>query len=88
MNAGIFYRRYIKGYASSKLSKSKLKYPPREIREVFGKNSINSRTDPFFSSLERKLIRGVKGLDLGDRARVQLIGTDVERGFIDFTRAG
>ena len=30
-----------------------------------------------------------EGLDVGDRVRVrvQLIGTDVERGFIDFARA-
>ncbi|MGA2468536.1 MAG: hypothetical protein ABSH06_29865 [Thermodesulfobacteriota bacterium] len=25
-------------------------------------------------------------MDVGDRVRVQLIGTDVERGFIDFAR--
>ncbi len=29
-----------------------------------------------------------EGLDLGDRVRVELIGTDVERGFIEFARAG
>jgi hypothetical protein len=32
--------------------------------------------------------RGFEGLDVGDRVRVELIGTDVERGFIDFARAG
>ena len=48
MNAGIPYRRCIKGYARSKLSKSKLGYHRRKIREVFGKNVINSRTAPFF----------------------------------------
>jgi exoribonuclease-2 len=37
---------------------------------------------------EGKLIRGVEGLDVGDRVRVELRGTDVERGFIDFVRAG
>jgi exoribonuclease-2 len=37
---------------------------------------------------EGKLIRGFEALDVGDRARVELIGTDVERGFIDFARAG
>jgi len=36
----------------------------------------------------RKVIRGFEGLDVGDRVRVELIGTDVERGFIDFARAG
>jgi exoribonuclease-2 len=37
---------------------------------------------------EGKLIRGFEGLEVGDRVRVELIGTDVERGFIDFARAG
>jgi len=38
--------------------------------------------------MEGKLIRGFEGLDVGDRVRVELTGTDVERGFIDFVRAG
>jgi exoribonuclease-2 len=38
--------------------------------------------------VEGKLVRGFEGLDIGDRVRVQLISTDVERGFIDFRRAG
>jgi len=29
-----------------------------------------------------------EGLDVGDRVPVDLIGTDVKRGFIDFARAG
>ena len=37
---------------------------------------------------EGKLVRGFQGLDVGDRARVQLVRTDVERGFIDFARSG
>jgi exoribonuclease-2 len=36
---------------------------------------------------EGKLIQGFEGLDVGDRVRVKLIRTDVERGFIDFARA-
>jgi RNase II-type exonuclease len=32
------------------------------------------------------LIRGVEGLDVGGRVRVELVDTDVERGFIDFAR--
>jgi ribonuclease R len=36
--------------------------------------------------MEGKLIRGFEGLDVGDRVRVKLVGTDVERGFIDFAR--
>jgi len=38
--------------------------------------------------VEGKLVNGFQGLDVGDRARVQLIETDVERGFIDFKRVG
>jgi VacB/RNase II family 3'-5' exoribonuclease len=42
----------------------------------------------FHPPVEGKVMRGFEGLDVGDRVRVQLIGTDVERGFIDFARAG
>jgi hypothetical protein len=38
--------------------------------------------------VEGKLIQGFEGLDVGDRVRVQRIGDDVERGFIDSARAG
>ena len=31
-------------------------------------------------------MRGFEGFDVGDRVRVELIGTDVEPGFIDFAR--
>ncbi len=37
--------------------------------------------------VEGRLERGFEGLDVGDRVRVRLISTDVERGFIDFARA-
>ncbi|HET6323089.1 MAG TPA: RNB domain-containing ribonuclease [Planctomycetaceae bacterium] len=37
---------------------------------------------------EGKLMSGQKGLKVGDRVRVQLTGTNVERGFIDFIRVG
>jgi exoribonuclease-2 len=36
--------------------------------------------------VEGKVVRGAKGLDVGDRVRVELLQTDVERGFIDFAR--
>ena len=36
---------------------------------------------------EGKVVRGFQGLDVGDRVRVELVHTDVERGFIDFARA-
>ncbi len=35
---------------------------------------------------EGRLERGSQGLDVGDKLRVKLIHTDVERGFIDFAR--
>ena len=35
--------------------------------------------------VEGKLVRGFEGLDVGDRVHVNLIRTDVEQGFIDFT---
>jgi len=39
-------------------------------------------------SAEGKIVRGYEGVDVGDRIRVQLLATDVERGFIDFVRVG
>ena len=38
--------------------------------------------------IEGKLMHGFEGLDVGDRIRVQLISTNVERGFIDFKKVG
>ena len=36
--------------------------------------------------VEGKVVQGSEGLDVGERVRVQLIGTNVERGFIDFKK--
>jgi len=36
--------------------------------------------------IEGKLVSGVEGMDVGHRLRVQLIHTDVERGYIDLKR--
>ena len=36
--------------------------------------------------VEGKLVDGFEGLDVGERVRVQLIGTNVEQGFIDFKK--
>lgn len=36
--------------------------------------------------LEGRLSKGFKGLDVGDSLRVQLVSTNVERGYIDFKR--
>ncbi len=38
--------------------------------------------------VEGKVVRGFERLDVGDRVRVELVRTDVERGFIDFVREG
>jgi VacB/RNase II family 3'-5' exoribonuclease len=40
----------------------------------------------FQPPVEGKLQRGFQGLDVGDKVRVELVHTDVERGFIDFVR--
>lgn len=38
-------------------------------------------------SVEGKVVRGFEGMEVADRVRVELVRTDVERGFIDFVRA-
>jgi len=35
---------------------------------------------------EGKVIKGFEGIDVGDHVRVQLLHTDVEKGFIDFAK--
>ncbi len=40
----------------------------------------------FKPPVEGKVVHGFEDLDVGDRVRVKLIRTDVERGFIDFVR--
>lgn len=37
---------------------------------------------------EGKVVVGFQGLDVGDHISVQLVHTDVERGFVDFSRVG
>jgi VacB/RNase II family 3'-5' exoribonuclease len=37
--------------------------------------------------VEGRVVHGEQGLDVGDPVRVELVRTDVERGFIDFARA-
>jgi VacB/RNase II family 3'-5' exoribonuclease len=38
-------------------------------------------------AVEGRVVRGFHGLDVGDRVRVVLVHTDVERGFVDFARS-
>jgi len=40
----------------------------------------------FKPPVEGKIERGYQGLDVGDKVRVRLIGTNPERGFIDFEK--
>ena len=40
----------------------------------------------FHPPIEGRLVQGFEGADVGHRVRVQLVHTDVERGFIDFRR--
>lgn len=39
-------------------------------------------------TVEGRVVRGFKGLQVGERVQVKLLRTDVERGFIDFERSG
>jgi VacB/RNase II family 3'-5' exoribonuclease len=41
----------------------------------------------FHPPVEGRIVRGLHGLDVGDKVRVKLVDTDVERGYIDFERA-
>lgn len=38
--------------------------------------------------VEARLVQGFEGMDVGHRLRVQLINTDVERGYVDVKRVG
>jgi VacB/RNase II family 3'-5' exoribonuclease len=41
----------------------------------------------FQPPVEGRVVRGERGLDVGDRVKVELVDTNVERGYIDFARA-
>jgi VacB/RNase II family 3'-5' exoribonuclease len=51
---------------------------------VTGVNDYGTFVRTFDPHVEGMLVRGGKGLDVGDRLTVKLISTDPERGFIDF----
>jgi exoribonuclease-2 len=40
----------------------------------------------FQPPIEGRLLDGFEGVDVGDRIKVQLVRTDVEKGYIDFKR--
>jgi hypothetical protein len=41
----------------------------------------------FNPPVEGRLLSGFQNIDVGTRLKVQLINTDVEKGFIDFKKA-
>jgi len=53
---------------------------------VTGASSKGTWVRVFTPPVEGKLMRGVEGLDVGDRVRVRLVHTDARRGFVDFVR--
>ena len=63
----------------------------RRVGEVFeaivtGASSKGTWARVFHPPVEGRLVRGEERLDVGDRVRVKLLSTDVERGYIDFAR--
>jgi exoribonuclease-2 len=51
---------------------------------VTGVNNYGTFVRTLNPHVEGKLVEGGKGLDVGDRLQVRLVGTNPERGFIDF----
>jgi exoribonuclease-2 len=54
---------------------------------VTGASAKGTWVRVFRPPVEGRVVRGESGLDVGERVRVELVDTDVERGFIDFARA-
>jgi VacB/RNase II family 3'-5' exoribonuclease len=55
---------------------------------VTGTNENGTWVRIFHPPVEGKLDKGFEGRQVGDRLKVQLVHTDVERGYIDFVSAG
>jgi VacB/RNase II family 3'-5' exoribonuclease len=51
-----------------------------------GINDTGTWVRIFHPPVEGKLLRGYKGVDVGDRLQVRLVNTDVDKGFIDFEK--
>jgi exoribonuclease-2 len=52
---------------------------------VTGASASGTYVRTFAPHIEGRVVRGERGLDVGDRVSVQLVGVDVQRGFIDFS---
>ncbi len=53
---------------------------------VTGASSKGTWARIFRPPVEGKVVRGEKGLDIGDRVNLKLLDVSIERGFIDFAR--
>lgn len=53
---------------------------------VTGAASKGTWARVFRPPVEGRIVRGAAGLEVGDRLQVELLGVDVDRGFIDFAR--
>ena len=53
---------------------------------VTGASSKGTWARVFDPPVEGRIVHGEQRLDVGDRVRVKLLSTDVERGYIDFAR--
>jgi exoribonuclease-2 len=53
---------------------------------VTGASSKGTWVRVLHPPVEGRVVKGEAGVDVGDRIRVRLVSTDVERGFIDFSR--
>ena len=56
----------------------------RDLDQVTGASDKGTWVRLLQPPVEGRLVSGFQGLDVGHRLRVQLIRTDVERGYIDF----
>jgi len=54
---------------------------------VTGRSSSGTYVRLLHPPAEGRVVRGEKGMDVGDRVQVKLLGTNAEKGWIDFGRA-
>ena len=78
--------RYGTGSYDGSLPATRLPVPSGDAI-VTGASSKGTWVRIFRPPVEGKVVRGHKGLDVGDKVKVKLIGTNPERGFIDFARS-